>query len=93
MDAHNITGQQPAPPAQKKQVFATLRCSSCNCDRLAIRHLSGLERIISRLTGTRKYRCFVCRKEFRAPDRRKKRRDAQGRVVQDELRIPLGATH
>ena len=74
---------------EKKSGGSAVRCSACNCDRLAVRELSGVERLISRLTGTRKYRCFICRREFRARDRRNRPRDAQGNVVRDELRIPV----
>jgi len=55
----------------KKPRTGRLRCPSCNSDELAIRQRTGLEFVISGLTDTRKYRCFNCHKEFRAPDRRK----------------------
>jgi hypothetical protein len=48
-----------------------LRCPSCKGDELAIRQQTGIEGLISSLTNTRKYKCFRCRTEFRAPDRRK----------------------
>lgn len=56
---------------KKKPRTGRLRCPACNSDELAVREMIGLEFIISTLTDTRKYRCFSCHKEFRAPDRRK----------------------
>ncbi|MDQ1472184.1 MAG: hypothetical protein QOJ99_3664 [Bryobacterales bacterium] len=35
-----------------------------------IRHNTGMERILSFLTGLREYRCRDCDQKFRAPDRR-----------------------
>jgi hypothetical protein len=89
LGVYNLIGRIPAQRAEKKSGAGVLRCSMCHCDRLAVKQLSGLEALISRLTGTRKYRCFVCRREFRAHDRRNRRRDAQGNVIRDELRIPV----
>ena len=56
---------------KKKVRTTTLKCPSCKGDQLGIRQRTGPEFFISALTDTRKYRCFTCLKEFRAPDRRR----------------------
>jgi Zn finger protein HypA/HybF involved in hydrogenase expression len=50
-------------------------CPKCQSKRLDIRQETGLEPIMIFFTGKRKFRCRECEREFRAPDRRRTRRE------------------
>lgn len=52
-------------------------CPKCRSNELMIRQNAGFERIRILITGLREYRCRDCDTRFRAPDRRKARRDRQ----------------
>jgi len=88
LGAFSFTSGLFARSQSKKKTSGPLRCAACNSDRLAIRQLTGIEKILARITGTRKYRCLVCKSEFRAVDRRRLARDAEGRA-EGEVRIPV----
>jgi len=64
-------------------------CTSCGSDRLAIRQKTGIEAILSKITGKRKYLCLVCKSEFRAGDRRNTPRDGDGTPTRKALKIPI----
>jgi hypothetical protein len=52
-----------------------MHCPKCCSNHLDIRQPTGFEPVMIFLTNKRKFRCRECLREFRAPDRRRKRRE------------------
>jgi transposase-like protein len=50
-------------------------CPQCKSANLDIATMKGVERLLIFLTDKRKYRCRDCQCGFRAPDRRRTRRE------------------
>jgi hypothetical protein len=73
---------------ERKNETTMLHCSKCKSDVLAIKQATGLEGFIATLTNTRKYRCYLCKYEFRARDRREISRPAHGRKAAG-VRVPV----
>ena len=63
-------------------------CPHCRSDRLRIRQLTGLERLMVFFTRMRKYRCRDCHLSFRLADRRSTSRSklpSEDRVIPRNL--------
>jgi hypothetical protein len=54
---------------------AFMPCPACGSNKLRLREATGLERLILLFISKRKYRCRECNIAFRAPDRRRMRRE------------------
>jgi hypothetical protein len=54
---------------------ALMPCPACGSNKLKLREATGLERLILLFISKRKYRCRECNIAFRAPDRRRTRRE------------------
>ena len=52
-----------------------MQCPKCRSEFLMIRQNTGFERVRKLLTGLRQYFCRDCETKFRAPDRRRVRRE------------------
>jgi hypothetical protein len=56
-------------------------CPKCRSNRLKIKQLSGMERIVAFFTKERSYRCRDCNHGFRAADRRRFSRDLPAAAI------------
>lgn len=54
-----------------------------------IRQKTGVERLAVVFTGLRLYRCRECDHKFRAPDRRRVRRDAGEQEVEGQVKVGI----
>lgn len=63
-----------------------LACPNCYSEHLMIRRCLGFERLMVYLTGKRKYICVGCGRVFRAPDRRRVRRESEATVLSEAQR-------
>jgi transposase-like protein len=59
-------------------------CPKCSSEYLMIRQRNGMERLMIRITGMRKYFCRDCEHTFRAADRRRVQREEDGGLSSHE---------
>jgi len=53
-----------------------------------VKHAEGFERLLIRLTGKRSYRCRICDRSFRMPDRRTATRMNESQVPECSTSSP-----